>query len=177
MSMEFLTWPWMKLFFEDDTEKFMFSHLSGALLFLPYGVAVDEFQHWIYENATATPEERRKAWREVEKKYLPHRNYEGNEHLQSGGWWHKQSHIYQNPFYYIDYTLAQICAFQFWKRSRENREQAWTDYLRLCKAGGSLSFLQLVELAGLRSPFEDGCLESVVGEIKAWIDSIDDSSF
>ena len=177
MSMEFLTWPWMKLFFEEDTEKFLFSHLSGALLFLPYGVAVDEFQHWIYEHTTATPEERRQAWRELEKRYLPHRNYEGNEHLQSGGWWHKQSHIYQNPFYYIDYTLAQICAFQFWKRARENREAAWADYLRLCKAGGSLSFLQLVELAGLRSPFEDGCLESVVGEIKAWIDSVDDSKF
>ena len=177
MSMEFLTWPWMKLFFEEDTEKFMFSHLSGALLFLPYGVAVDEFQHWIYEHTAATPEERRKAWSGIEKKYLPHRNYEGNEHLQTGGWWHKQSHIYQNPFYYIDYTLAQICAFQFWKRARENREAAWADYLRLCKAGGSLSFLQLVELAGLRSPFEDGCLESVVGEIKAWIDSVDDSKF
>ncbi len=177
MSMEFLTWPWMQLFFEEDTEKFMFSHLSGALLFLPYGVAVDEFQHWIYENPTASPQERRDAWRKLEKKYLPHRNYEGNEHLQSGGWWHKQSHIYQNPFYYIDYTLAQICAFQFWKRSRENKEQAWTDYLRLCKAGGSMSFLELVKLAGLRSPFEDGCLESVVGEIEAWIDSIDDSKF
>ncbi len=177
MSMEFLTWPWMKLFFEEDTEKFMFSHLTGALLFLPYGVAVDEFQHWIYENPTATPAERRQKWSEMEKKYLPHRNYEGNEHLQSGGWWHKQSHIYQNPFYYIDYTLAQICAFQFWKRSRENREQAWTDYLRLCKAGGSLSFLELVKLAGLRSPFEEGCLESVVGEIKTWIDSVDDSKF
>ncbi|MEY4925683.1 MAG: hypothetical protein RI894_119 [Bacteroidota bacterium] len=177
MSMEFLTWPWMKLFFEEDTEKFMFAHLSGALLFLPYGVAVDEFQHWIYENATASPQERCDAWRKMEKKYLPHRNYEGNEHLQAGGWWHKQSHIYQNPFYYIDYTLAQICAFQFWKRSRENREQAWADYLRLCKAGGSMSFLELVNLAGLRSPFEDGCLKSVVGDIEAWIDSIDDSKF
>ncbi len=177
MSMEFLTWPWMKLFFEEDTEKFMFSHLSGSLQFLPYGVAVDEFQHWIYENATATPQERRAAWSEIEKKYLPHLNYEDNEYLKSGAFWHKQSHIYQNPFYYIDYTLAQICAFQFWKRSRENREQAWTDYLRLCKAGGSLSFLELVKLAGLRSPFDEGCLESVVGEIKEWLDNVDDSKF
>ena len=81
------------------------------------------------------------------------------------------------PFYYIDYTLAQICAFQFWKRDRENHESAWADYLRLCQVGGSKSFLDLVKLSNLKSPFEDGCVESVVGEIKTWLDSIDDKGF
>jgi M3 family oligoendopeptidase len=177
MSMEFLTWPWMNLFFEGDTDKYKFEHLAGSILFLPYGVAVDEFQHWVYENHTATPDERKAAWREIEKKYLPHRNYENNAYLEAGGFWQKQSHIYQSPFYYIDYTLAQICAFQFWKRSRENRELAWSDYLRLCKAGGSQSFLELVKLANLRSPFEAGCLESVVDVIQEYLDSVDDKAF
>lgn len=176
MSMEFFTWPWMELFFKEDTDKYKFSHLSEALLFLPYGVSVDEYQHWVYENPTATPQERNLQWREIEKKYLPHKDYDGNEYLENGGFWQRQSHIYNSPFYYIDYTLAQICAFQFWKRSRENQEEAWSDYVKLCKLGGSLSFTKLVEEANLISPFENGCVESVVGEIENWLNSVDDKN-
>ncbi|WP_413301648.1 M3 family oligoendopeptidase [Bacillus sp. 1P10SD] len=175
MSMEFFTWPWMELFFKEDTDKYKFSHLSEALLFLPYGVSVDEYQHWVYENPTATPKERNLQWREIEKKYLPHKDYDGNEYLENGGFWQRQSHIYNSPFYYIDYTLAQICAFQFWKRSRENQEEAWNDYVNLCKLGGSMSFTKLVKAANLISPFENGCVESVVGEIENWLNSIEDT--
>ena len=177
MSMEFFTWPWMNLFFGEDTEKYHFSHMVASLQFLPYGVAVDEFQHFVYENPTATPSVRNQKWREIEQKYLPHRDYDGIPFLEKGGFWQKQSHIFTTPFYYIDYTLAQICAFQFWKKDRQNHRKAWADYVRLCKAGGSMSFLKLVELAGLRSPFEDGCVESVVGDMIKWLDSIDDSPF
>lgn len=176
MSMEFFTWPWMELFFKEDSDKYKFSHLSDALLFLPYGVSVDEFQHWVYEHPEATPEERKKQWREIEKKYLPHRDYDGNSYLEAGGFWQRQGHIYNDPFYYIDYTLAQICAFQFWKRSRENRGAAWEDYLKLCKLGGSLPFTELVKEANLISPFEDGCVQSVVTEIEEWLNSVDDKA-
>ena len=176
MSMEFLTWPWMENFFKEDTDKYKFSHLSGALEFLPYGVAVDEFQHFVYENPEATPAERKQAWKRMEEKYLPHRDYDGNDYLESGGFWQRQGHIYQSPFYYIDYTLAQICAFQFFKRTLENPEQAWADYVHLCKIGGSLSFTGLVKEANLISPFEEGCVESVIGPIEKWLNSIDDAS-
>lgn len=176
MSMEFFTWPWMDNFFKEDTEKYHFDHLSSALLFIPYGVSVDEFQHFVYENPEATPEERKRAWREIEKKYLPHRQYPDNEYLERGGFWHKQGHIFQAPFYYIDYTLAQICAFQFWKKMNEDREAAWADYLRLCQAGGSRSFTGLVELAGLQSPFKDGTVASVIGVIENWLNSVDDKA-
>jgi M3 family oligoendopeptidase len=176
MSMEFFTWPWMELFFKEDTDKYKFSHLSEALLFLPYGVAVDEFQHFVYENPEITPAERNKAWRDIEKKYMPLRDYDGNEYLEKGGFWQRQSHIYTTAFYYIDYTLAQICAFQFWKKSRENHEAAWADYLHLCKQGGSKPFTELVEVANLLSPFEEGTVESVVGEIEAWLNSVDDKT-
>jgi M3 family oligoendopeptidase len=175
MSMEFFTWPWMELFFKEDTDKYKFSHLSSSLLFLPYGVSVDEFQHWVYENPEATPQERKQAWSDIEKKYLPHKDYDGNEYLESGGFWQRQAHIYNSPFYYIDYTLAQICAFQFWKKSRENMEEAWKDYAHLCQLGGSLSFTSLAKEAKLISPFEDGCVESVVGEIESWLNSVDDT--
>jgi M3 family oligoendopeptidase len=176
MSMEFFTWPWMELFFEDDTEKYKFAHLSDGLLFLPYGVAVDEFQHAIYENPEMTPEERKAVWKQIEKTYLPMRDYDGNPYLEAGSIWQRQSHIYEAPFYYIDYTLAQICAFQFWKRSFEDREAAWNDYLHLCKLGGSKPFTELVKEANLLSPFEDGCVESVVGTIEEWLNSVDDKA-
>ncbi|KZE55351.1 oligoendopeptidase F [Brevibacillus parabrevis] len=174
MSMEFLTWPWMELFFEDDTAKYKFSHLSGSLLFIPYGVAVDEYQHAVYEKPEMTPAERKRTWREIERKYLPYRNYDENEFLEEGGFWQQQGHIFRDPFYYIDYTLAQICAFQFWKRAQENPEQAWSDYLTLCKEGGSKSFTELVKVAKLYSPFEDGCIQSVIGEIETWLNGVDD---
>ncbi len=177
MSMEFFTWPWMHLFFKQDTDKYHYAHLTGALTFLPYEVAVDEFQHVVYENPEMTPKERNSAWRNIEKKYLPHRKYGDNEFLENGGYWQRQNHIFASPFYYIDYALAQICAFQFWKKDQENHEAAWSDYLRLCKAGGSQSFLDLVELANLKSPFEEAVIEEVVGSIQDWIIGIDDSKF
>lgn len=174
MSMEFFTWPWMELFFKEDTDKYLFSHLSGALLFLPYGVSVDEFQHWVYENPEASPTERKQKWREIEKKYLPYKDYDGFSYLENGGFWQRQAHIYNDPFYYIDYTLAQICAFQFWKWSRENFDDAWQKYVDLCKLGGSKSFTELVKAVGLISPFEDGCVRSVIGEIENWLELVDD---
>lgn len=175
MSMEFFTWPWMELFFKDDTDKYKFTHLSDALLFIPYGVSVDEFQHFVYAHPEASPQDRKAAWREIERKYLPHRDYEDNDYLERGSYWHQQGHIFGDPFYYIDYTLAQICAFQFWIRSRENRKSAWADYLRLCQAGGSQSFLELSKLANLVSPFQDGCISSVMQVIEDWLDGVDDS--
>ena len=174
MSMEFLTWPWMKLFFENDTEKYKFIHLSEALLFIPYGVTVDEFQHWVYENPEVTPQERREKWLEIEKKYLPTRDYGEVDELKNGIFWFRQGHIFSSPFYYIDYTLAQVCAFQFWIKSRENREKAWQDYLNLCKLGGSKPFFELMKSANLKNPFEEGTLAFVIPKIKEYLDNVDD---
>ena len=175
MSMEFLTWPWMNLFFDGETEKYKYAHLSHSLSFLPYGVAVDEFQHHIYEYPELTPAERNAYWRSLEKKYLPHRRYENNDYLENGGYWQRQSHIYKHPFYYIDYTLAQICAFQFWIRSTENRSAAIEDYIRLCREGGSKSFLELVRIARLKSPFEEEALAQTVGAVESWLEEVDDT--
>lgn len=176
MSMEFFAWPWIDSFFLEDTDKYKYSHLSGALTFLPYGVAVDEFQHLVYAHPEWTPAERKAAWRETERKYLPNRVYDDMPFLERGGFWHQQQHIFKSPFYYIDYTLAQICALQYWQRMNEDRSAAWDSYLALCRAGGSEPFTALVRLAGLRSPFQDGCVSSVVGDIRAWLDRIDDKT-
>lgn len=176
MSMEFITWPWMELFFKEDTDKYKFTHLGSAIKFIPYGVLVDEFQHIIYENPNMTKEERKLVWRDLENKYQPHKNYKGNDLLERGGWWFKQGHIFKNPFYYIDYTLAQICALQFWKKMREDRKSGWQDYLNICKIGGTKSFLDIVKEANLISPFEEGCVSSVIGTINEYLESIDDKN-
>jgi M3 family oligoendopeptidase len=178
MSMEFFTWPWMPLFF-GQTPKNTISCTWAPCKFFPYGVAVDEFQHIIYENPDLTPAERNAVpgatWKKPTSRTA---TTTATLFWKPGGFWQKQNHIFNSPFYYIDYTLAQICAFQFWTKDRQNHtEQAWNDYLRLCQAGGSHSFLELVALANLRSPFEDGCVASVVGEIRKYLDSVDDSDF
>ncbi|HEY9570959.1 MAG TPA: M3 family oligoendopeptidase, partial [Metalysinibacillus sp.] len=174
MSMEFFTWPWMELFFKEQTDKYKFGHLSSALLFLPYGVAVDEFQHAVYENPTMTPAQRNAKWREIEQIYLPHRDYDGLAYLEDGAFWQRQQHIYSSPFYYIDYTLAQICALQFWQKSREDFTAAWQDYTNLCKLGGSKSFTQLVASANLNSPFEDGTVAAVIEAVEVYLNSVED---
>lgn len=175
MSMEFLTWPWMKDFFIEDTNKFMFEHIEDSLKFIPYGVTVDEFQHFVYENPNATPKERRMKWMEIEKKYRPTIDYDDIDTLNNGIFWFKQAHIFNSPFYYIDYTLAQVCAFQFLINSREDREKTWSTYLNLCKLGGSLPFTKLIEKSNLLNPFNEGTLEKIIPKIKEILDTFDDT--
>ncbi len=174
MSMEFITWPWMKDFFLEDTEKFKFNHLSGAISFLPYGVAVDEFQHTIYENPDMTPDERKLAWKNIENKYLPFKDYDDDEFMKKGTYWFRQSHIFASPFYYIDYTLAQVCAFEYWIMSNNDPDKAFESYLSLCNLGGSKSFVNLLIDNKLKNPFVDGTIKELMKPIKAYLDNIDD---
>lgn len=174
MSMEFLTYPWMKSFFEEDTQKFYFSHLSGAVKFLPYGVLVDHFQHEIYAHPEYSHEQRMRTWRELEKQYLPHKDHDQIDVLERGGWWMRQLHIFMDPFYYIDYTLAQVCALQFWTRAQKHDPNTLKDYKHICKIGGSLPFKQIVKEAHLKNPFEAGCLDETMEEVRTVLDSISD---
>lgn len=173
MSMEFITYPWMETFFKEDSDKYKFAHLTSAIKFLPYGVVVDEFQHIVYDNPDMTKDERKKVWRDLEKKYLPHRDYEDNEILERGCWFFKQGHIFKDPFYYIDYVLAQICAFQFLKKMEEDRISGWEDYLRICKVGGTQSFLQIVKTGNLISPFDDKCIEYIIKNLETNIEKFE----
>lgn len=169
MSMEYFNWPYMDLFFGEQADRYRYGHLLGSILFLPYGCAVDEFQHFVYENPDATPAQRNAQWREIEKKYLPHRNYEGNTFLEAGAFWQAQRHIYFMPFYYIDYVLAQVCAFQFWIKAQENHEAAFRDYVGLCDLGGSMPFLELVKAVGLQSPFEEKTIRDVLAALENYL--------
>ncbi|UPQ85231.1 M3 family oligoendopeptidase [Ignavigranum ruoffiae] len=170
MSMEFFAWPWMELFFGDQTDKYKYAHLGGAITFLPYGVLVDHFQHEVYEHPQWTPAERKHRWRELEQMYLPWKDYDGNDFFERGGFWFKQGHIFSSPFYYIDYTLAQMCALQFWQRNHvEEDASAWSDYLELCQVGGTKSFLELVALGHLKSPFETDSLKHLAADVDQYL--------
>lgn len=174
MSMEFFAWPWMNLFFADQADKYRFAHLSSALSFLPYGCEVDEFQHWVYENPTVTHEERCKKWAEIDHKYRPDFDYTGFEYAQ-GHLWMRQAHIYQSPFYYIDYCLAQVLALEFKCEMDKNRDRAWKKYVKLLKMGGKYPFLTLINKAHLRNPFIDGNVKKVVRPQVKVLNSFDDS--
>ncbi|MDR2464737.1 MAG: M3 family oligoendopeptidase [Streptococcaceae bacterium] len=174
MSMEFITWPWMENFFGNQTEKYKYTHLLRGVHFLPYGVLVDHFQHEVYENPDWTPKDRKDAWRRLEKMYLPEVRYDDNADLERGIFWYKQGHIFEAPFYYIDYTLAQIVAFQNWKKFIVDKNpNAWADYHRVAKFGGTKDFTELVNQMHLRSPFETGALEETIQAIETYLLQID----
>ena len=167
MSLEFLTWPHMERFFGDDAERFRRLHLTGALLFLPYGTAVDHFQHEIYARPDLTADERHELWRQMERTYLPWRDWDDLAYPARGAAWQPLLHVYAMPFYFIDYVLAQVCALQFWSRALTDRGAALHDYVALCTRGGSAPFGELTRSAGLDSPFDEGFLSAVVDQARA----------
>ena len=178
MSMEFFAWPWMNLFFGKDADKYRYSHLCDSIEFLPYGITIDEFQHWVYAHPTATHEERCAAYQEIERRYTPHKVYPDEmKAAKHGGWWMRQSHIFGVPFYYIDYTLAQVCAFQFLVEMTKNQPKAWKKYVKLCKCGGKYPFVQLLEKNHLRNPFIEGNVAKVIKPLKKILNSFDESKF
>ncbi len=165
MSMEHFAYPWMESFFGENAEKYRTAHLIEALAVIPYMVCVDEFQHRVYAKPDMTAADRRSIWREIERKYMPWRDYDGNRFLEEGGFWMQKQHIFLYPFYYIEYALSQICAFQYYGRMKENRKAAWADYLRLCRAGGTKGYFELLETGGLLNPFREGTVEKACGHV------------
>lgn len=163
--------PWMPLFFGEKAAQYQYGHIANAIKFLPYGAAIDEFQHFVYLNPNTSQEDRYTAWRVIEQKYLPHRSYDQLAFLDRGTFWVRQTHLFSVPFYYIDYALAQICAFQFWRMNSENHDKAWKNYVDICSIGGSVSFLEIVRRADLESPFEQGAFDKVVDYLKEWLTS------
>ena len=165
MTMEHFAYPWMGSFFGENSEKYLTAHLIGAISVLPYMACVDEYQHRVYEKPDMTALERRHVWREIERAYMPWRDYDGEPFLEEGGFWMQKQHIFLYPFYYIDYALAQMCAFQYYGRMKKNRDAAWQDYLRLCRAGGTKGYFELLEVGGLLNPFRDGTVEKSMGHV------------
>lgn len=162
MSMEQFAYPYAEKFFGDKADKFRFSHLQEALTFVPFGVAVDEYQHIVYANPELTPKQRTAEWKKLEEKYMPWREYDDIDFFAKGGWWYHKIHIFLYPFYYINYTLTTMGAMEFKKKMHEDKESAWRDYLNLCKVGGSLGYKETLKYANLSLPFEKGSVKRAV---------------
>ena len=174
MSMEFFSWPWAEEFFGKDAKKFYYTHLSDALTFIPYGTMVDHFQHIVYERPDMTPEERHGVWKELLGTYMPWMAL-GDDipFYGEGKGWQRQMHIYQSPFYYIDYCLAQTMALQFWALIQKDRKAAWDTYMKYTCPAGTMTFRELIEEAGLKSPFGDEALSTVCSAAREWLDNYD----
>ena len=173
MSMEFLAWNWAEGFFGADTRKFYYSHLSGALTFIPYGTMVDHFQHIVYEQPNLTPAERHAVWKQLLGEYMPWVKLGDIPFYGDGEGWQRQHHIYSSPFYYIDYCLAQTVALEIWAKMQKSLPEAWDAYMAYTKQGGSRVFTDLLREAGLDSPFDEKCLSGVAKVADDWLKHFD----
>lgn len=166
MSMEQFAYPYAEKFFGDKADKFRFQHLQEAITFVPFAVAVDEYQHIVYAHPELTPKERTAEWKKLEAKYMPWRDYDGMEFFGRGGWWYHKIHIFLYPFYYINYTLTTMGAMEFKKKMHEDKTSAWNDYMNLCKVGGSKSYLETLAYANLSDPFKPGSVKKAISFAK-----------
>ena len=172
MSMEFLTEPWHHLFFGNDkhtTAKYALAHAQEALTFLPYGCMVDEFQHIVYAKPELTPDERNAVWMDLEHKYRPWNDFEDLPFYGRGAGWQRQLHVYQHPFYYIDYCLAQMVSLQFFAAELKDPKDAWQRYMALVNLGGTETYAGLVKAAGFTVPFDEGAIQPVVQQVFDWV--------
>ena len=176
MSMEFFAWPWSEKFFGPQADKFRYKHLSDAVTFIPYGTMVDHFQHVVYENPDMTPAQRHAVWKELLGVYMPWMKLEEIPFYGDAKGWQRQSHIYERPFYYIDYCLAQTVALEFWNLMQTDRAGAWQRYLGLVKLAGTRTFTELVASAGLDTPFGDDALRTVSAAALRWLEQADPAS-
>ena len=174
MSMEFFAWKNAEGFFGPDAKKFLYSHLSDALTFIPYGTMVDHFQHIVYEKPEMTPAERHAEWKRLLGIYMPWLKLDGEiPFYAEGEGWQRQHHIYESPFYYIDYCLAQTVALEFWAKIQKDREEAWKHYMAYTRQGGSRTFTDLLKNAGLETPFDEACMREVCETATQWLDNFD----
>ena len=164
--MEFLAYPWIDLFFGDMTEQYKLYHIGGAVTFIPYGTIVDYFQQICYDNPEMTPAERCQTYNKLEKQFIPSMTTEGIVGLQDGRRWQRQAHIYESPFYYIDYCFAQFTALQFLALSQQDYKAAFDKYIKFLDFGGTKTYVELLKECGLASPFEEESFKQVVATVE-----------
>jgi len=162
MGMEYLSMPHMTQFFDGtNAEKFRRNRWRDAVELMCYIAIVDEFQHWVYENPNATIAERDQAWNRIWDIYKPGMDFTGIEEYKYARWY-AQGHIFQAPFYYIDYAIAETGAMQLALIDSQDHNKAMNTYIKLCRIGGTESVLNIFKMAGLRSPFDDAVMKDLM---------------
>ncbi len=176
MSMELLSMTGWESFFSDKKElnRSKAEQLEGILGTLPWIAQVDAFQHWIYENPNHSIEERKAYWQSLNKRFGTGMvDYSGFEHVAESSW-HKQLHIFELPFYYIEYGIAQLGSIGIWKNYLENPEKALDQYQDFMKLGYKVSIPKIYETAGVKFDFSSDYITELMKLVQwEWSQSMD----
>lgn len=158
-TMEHFMFPYLDLFVGEHKKEYIRNHLMQQLENLAYRCAIDEFEHLMYDRKLSRVQ-LCGLWADISNKYIPW-NRISQEDIHQGKCWPRQTHIVERPFYYLQYDIAQISTYEFYLKMKNNHKQAWSDYMRLCSAGGSRSYPELLEIAHLSNPFAESTLENI----------------
>lgn len=175
MSMELLSMEHWEHFFPSaaDLRRARKKHLQDILKGLPWIAAVDAFQHWIYLNPSHTALERRNAWTEVYNRFGGNVvNWTGLENARDN-LWQRQLHIYEVPFYYIEYGFAQLGALAVWRNYRFNPEKALKSYLDALKLGYTASIGEIYSVAGIRFEFSAAYVSELCEFVRSELQKLD----
>jgi oligoendopeptidase F len=175
MSMELLTSPYLGrssggFYTERDAARARLQHLERILVFMPYMATVDAFQHWLYAHPDHSRAERDAAWLDLHRRYNVGADWSGLEDSRESSWQHKL-HIFEAPFYYIEYGLAQLGALQVWRNSLADAEGALDAYRRALSLGGTVPLPELFQAAGARLVFDEASVTALIGLVEAAIDA------
>jgi len=157
MSMELISMDAWDLFFEnaEDLKRAKISQLEGVISTLPWIATIDAFQHWIYTNLPQTNEERKKAWLQISERFSSGTvDFSGYE-INKATAWHKQLHLFEVPFYYIEYGFAQLGAIALWKKYKEDKANGLKGYQNFMKLGYTKSIPEIYEGAGIAFDFSE----------------------
>lgn len=164
MGMELISFDHWHVFFDDESElkRAKKEHLSKILNVLPWVATVDSFQHWVYEHPTHTVEERDARWTEIHGRFGGNVvNYTGLER-ERAKMWQKQLHIFEVPFYYIEYAIAQLGAIAVWRNYREHPEKALDNYEKALSLGYTRTIGEIYDAAGIRFDFSQKYLHELM---------------
>ncbi len=164
MSMELLSMEGWQHYFQnsDELNRAKQEQIEGVIGTLPWIATVDAFQHWIYENPTHSQSERRETWRAIQARFSSGLvDYMDLEDALNFAW-HKQLHIFEVPFYYVEYGIAQLGALGIWKNYTENREMALEGYQRFMKLGYTKPIPEIYESAGVAFDFSEEYIKSLM---------------
>ena len=174
MSMELMTLDTWDEFFdnEEDFKRAKREHLEQVIETLPWVATIDKFQHWIYENPTHTIEERKAAWNRVFEQFSSSVvDWSGLESYKDYIW-QKQLHLYEVPFYYIEYGMAQLGAIAVYKNFKENKEKGLAQYMDALKLGYKKPISEIYEAAGVRFDFSKSYIKELIDFIKAELEDV-----
>jgi oligoendopeptidase F len=174
MSMELISMDNWNVYFDnaEDLKRAKRDQLIDVLKTLPWVAVVDQFQHWIYTNPDHTDAERTEAWKQIYKPFgAGFVDWTGLEEAEEN-LWQKQLHIFEIPFYYIEYGMAQLGAIAVWKNYKENPEKALQQYLAALKLGYTKTIKEIYETAGIKFDFSAGYVKELAAFVKAEIEKL-----